>query len=85
MRDTQTRVATLVLCGTGKTDFMFRVGKDQDAAALARPGARPMDCTGRAMRGFVRVDPAKRDASASRNWIAMAETYVGKLPAKGRQ
>jgi len=64
---------------------MFRVGEDQDAAALARPGARPMDVTGRAMRGFVWVDPAKCDAPALRNWIAMAETYVGKLPAKGRQ
>ena len=74
-----------MLCGTGRTDFMFRVGKDQDAAALARPGARPMDFTGRAMRGFVWVDPAKCDARALRDWIAMAETYVGKLPAKGRK
>ena len=74
-----------MLCGTGRTDFMFRVGKDQDAAALARPGARPMDFTGRAMRGFVWVDPAKCDARALRDWIAMAETYVGKLPAKGRR
>jgi hypothetical protein len=74
-----------MLCGTGKTDFMFRVGKDQDAAALARPGARPMDITGRAMSGFVWVDPAKCDARALRDWIAMAETYVGKLPAKGRK
>lgn len=74
-----------MLCGTGKTDFMFRVGKDQDAAALARPGARSMDFTGRAMRGFVWVDPAECDAPALQDWIAMAETYVGKLPAKGRK
>jgi TfoX N-terminal domain len=74
-----------MLCGTGKTDFMFRVGKDQDTAALARQGARPMDITGRAMKGFVWVDPAKCDAPALRDWIAMAQTYVGKLPAKGRK
>ena len=45
-----------MLCGTGKADFMFRVGKDQDAAALKRAGARPMDITGRVMKGFVWVE-----------------------------
>lgn len=71
-----------MLCGTGQGKFMFRVGKDQDAAALARPGAKPMDITGRAMKGFVWVDPAKCDARALKAWLAMAEAYVGKLPAK---
>lgn len=73
-----------MLCGMGEDKFMFRVGKDQDAAALKRPGARPMDLTGRAMRGFVWVDPARCDARALKRWIAMAEDYVGALPAKRR-
>ena len=72
-----------MLCGTGKDDFMFRVGKEQDAAALKRPGARPMDITGRVMKGFVWVDPAKCDARRLKAWVAMAEAYVGALPAKG--
>jgi len=71
-----------MLCGMGEDKFMFRVGKDQDAAALQRPGARPMDITGRAMRGFVWVDPKRCDARALKRWIAMAEDYVGALPAK---
>ncbi len=71
-----------MLCGTGKADFMFRVGKAQDAAALKRPGARPMDITGRVMAGFVWVDPAKCDARSLKAWVAMAERYVGALPAK---
>lgn len=71
-----------MLCGTGKPGFMFRVGKAQDAAALARPGARPMDITGKVMKGFVWVDPAKCDARALKRWIAMAEDYVGALPPK---
>ncbi|HZM35915.1 MAG TPA: TfoX/Sxy family protein [Burkholderiales bacterium] len=70
-----------MLCGTGKSDFMFRVGKVQDADALARPGARPMDITGRKMPGFVWVD-AGCDARALKRWIALAEEYVGALPAK---
>jgi TfoX/Sxy family transcriptional regulator of competence genes len=73
-----------MLCGTGKDAFMFRVGKEQDAAALKRPGARPMDITGRVMAGFVWVDPAKCDARRLKAWVAMAETYVGKLPAKNK-
>ena len=74
-----------MLCGTGKTDFMFRVGKERDAEALARPGARPMDFTGRVMKGFVWVDPAACDGRTLRRWVVLAEDYVGKLPAKGRK
>ncbi|MGH6630608.1 MAG: TfoX/Sxy family protein [Burkholderiales bacterium] len=73
-----------MLCGTGKADFMFRVGKEQDAEALSRPGARPMDITGRIMKGFVWVDPASCDGRALKRWIALAESYVGALPAKGK-
>jgi TfoX/Sxy family transcriptional regulator of competence genes len=73
-----------MLCGTGEDKFMFRVGKEQDAAALKRPGAKPMDITGRVMKGFVWVDPARCDARALKRWIAMADAYVGELPAKRR-
>ena len=71
-----------MLCGTGKTDFMFRVGKDQDAEALSREGARPMDITGRVMKGFVWVEPASCDARGLQRWINLAAGYGGKLPAK---
>jgi hypothetical protein len=71
-----------MLCGMGEDKFMFRVGKDHDAAALARRGAKPMDITGRVMKGFVWVNPARCDARALKRWIAMAEAYVGRLPAK---
>jgi len=71
-----------MLCGASKADFMFRVGKAQDAEALSRKGARPMDFTGRVMAGFVWVDPAACDARALKRWIAFAEKYVGELPAK---
>jgi TfoX/Sxy family transcriptional regulator of competence genes len=74
-----------MLCGTGRKDFMFRVGKEQDAEAMSRKGARPMDITGRVMKGFVWVDPAACDARALKRWIAMTTAYVGKLPAKGKK
>ena len=74
-----------MLCGVGTDKFMFRVGREQDAAALARPGAKPMDITGRVMMGFVWVDPARCDARALGRWIAMAQGCVGELPAKRRK
>lgn len=74
-----------MLCGTGKPGFMFRVGKDQDAEALARPGARPMDISGRVMNGFVWVAPDACDGRALKRWIELAENYVGKLPVKERK
>ena len=45
-----------MLCGTVKAGAIFRVGKAQDAAALALPGVRPMNFTGKEMSGFVEVD-----------------------------
>lgn len=45
------------MCVGVETDrLMVRVGKGGHAEALAQPGARPMDFTGRPMKGFVFVD-----------------------------
>src|SRR6266567_984997 len=45
-------------CGILGNDFVIRTGPDQYEAALSQPHARPMDFTGRAMRGFVYVHPS---------------------------
>lgn len=71
-----------MLCGVHRETLMFRVGKEQEATALARPGARPMDITGRPMAGFVLVDPKACDKNALRTWVALAENYAGTLPHK---
>jgi len=72
-----------MLCGVARPGLMLRVGKDQEARALARAGARPMDFTGRPLRGLVWVDPAACRGRALAGWIALAERFVGALPAKG--
>lgn len=38
-------------------DLMVRVGGDAHDAALSQPHARPMDFTGRSLKGFVYVGP----------------------------
>lgn len=61
---------------------MFRVGPEREAAALALPGTRPMDMTGRPMTGFVDAAPEALDDSTQARLLALALDYVGLMPAK---
>jgi len=47
---------------TGWDRLMVRVGKLPYESLLKRPGSRPMDFTGRVMRGFLFIDPSGFDA-----------------------
>ncbi len=70
-----------MLCGVEVGRFMFRVGKELEAQALAQ-GATRMDITGKPMRGFVWVaEPLARGAGLD-GWIDLAAGYVESLPAK---
>lgn len=66
--------------GTGR--FMFRVGKDNEAEALRRPGAAVVEQGGRRMGGLIFVDDAACDAAALVEWLALALSYVRTLPPK---
>jgi TfoX/Sxy family transcriptional regulator of competence genes len=60
-------------CGVLKNELLVKVGKAAHDEAIARPHARPMDFTGRPMRGFVFVAPAGlRTATQLRRWLALA-------------
>jgi TfoX/Sxy family transcriptional regulator of competence genes len=70
-------------CGIVNDVLMARVGPDAYGDALSRPHARPMDFTGKAMKGFVYVDPAGFAADDQlRGWIALCERFTGSLPPK---
>lgn len=71
-----------MLCGVAVGRFMFRVGAAAENEALAQEGARPMDITGRPMRGFVWVDASLVDSRQVAQWIARAENFVATLPPK---
>ena len=71
-----------MLCGVEVGRFMFRVGAEQEAEALSRPGARPMDITGRPMNGFVWVEAARAAGALLDTWIELAARYVGGLAPK---
>jgi hypothetical protein len=63
-------------------DLMARVGPDRTDAALARPGARPFDFTGRTMRGWVFVGGDELDDDVLDSWIDEASAFVATLPPK---
>ena len=72
-----------MLCGVHKNGGMFRVGKELEAEALAIKGARPMDFTGRPMAGFIDVeDDLLGDDARRHKMLALAQAYVGAMPAK---
>ena len=70
-------------CGTLNNDLVLRIGPQHYERALGEPHARPMDFTGRPIKGFVYVGPAgyKTDASLLK-WVGWARDFVGKLPEK---
>lgn len=69
-----------MLCGVEVGRYMFRVGKELEGEALRRPGATPMDITGKPMRGFVWVRADRAEGEALQAWIELAARYVGALP-----
>lgn len=63
--------------------LMARVGPEAYEAALARPGAAPMDFTGKPMRGFVFIAAeAYAEDDDLREWIALCKSFTATLPAK---
>lgn len=71
-----------MLCGVEVGRYMFRVGPELHAEALARPGGGPMDITGKPMKGFVWVDADAALDAGLENWIYFASRFVGSLPPK---
>lgn len=72
-----------MLVGIIGDELMVRVGTDQEALALKKEGARPMDFTGRPMKGYVFVAPDGIEEEANlEEWIGMAKRFVGTLPPK---
>ncbi|MDA0265153.1 MAG: TfoX/Sxy family protein [Chloroflexi bacterium] len=69
--------------GITGADLMVRPGPDNFEDALRLPHARPMDFTGRPMKGFVYVGPEglANDAGLA-EWVERGAAYARSLPAK---
>ena len=66
--------------------LMARVGPMNYERALASPGVREMDFSGRPMRGYVFVD-AKHLTSVGdlKHWVGVCADFAATLPAKAKK
>ncbi len=70
-------------CGIVGEDLVVRTGVGTYHEALSQPHARPMDFTGRPMRGFVYVGPrGYQSTSMLSSWIQRGLGFVLSLPPK---
>ena len=70
-------------CGVIGEDLMVRVGPDAYQFALKRPGARPMDFTGRPMNGMIYVGPrGHRRAPSLKAWVEEGLSYARSFPPR---
>ena len=72
-----------MFCGVLKNDLVVRVGPDRHEKALSRAHARPMDFTGRSLKGyvFVGLGGLKTDKMLAK-WIEEGVGFVSSLPRK---
>ena len=72
-----------MLVGVWRDSLIVRLGPDEGDDALKEPHVREFDITGRAMKGWVLVEPegVQHDDQLKR-WIQWAVTFVKALPKK---
>src|SRR5687768_14741518 len=73
-------------CGVLKNELVLRLDPARAQELLRRPPTRPMDFTGRPMKGFVFIEEAGlRTDHQLRDWVSMALVFAQSLPSKTRQ
>ena len=72
-----------LLCGARNDGMLMRLGKGNDAWALAMPGIEPMMMQGRQMQGWVRAAPqVYEDDMLRRKLLKAALDFTRSLPKK---
>ena len=70
-------------CGVQDGDLVARIGADEYARALAEPHVRPMDFTGRPMKGYVYVGRGvTRNDRGLQAWVERAIAFTTSLPER---
>jgi TfoX/Sxy family transcriptional regulator of competence genes len=73
-----------MLVAVSKRGLLARVGKDAEAEALSHPGTRIMEMRGRAMPGYVFIEPEAVTNSQIADLLVLARSFVATLPPKGK-
>jgi TfoX/Sxy family transcriptional regulator of competence genes len=71
-----------MFCGIVREDLMARVGADAYEEALSQPHARPMDFTGRPMKGMLYVGAPGITGKNLKTWVDRTLSFAETLPPK---
>lgn len=72
-----------MLVGVWKNSLIVRLGPNEGDKALLEPHVKKFDITGKAMRGWVMVEPdGMEDDGQLKEWIERAVKFVRTLPGK---
>jgi TfoX/Sxy family transcriptional regulator of competence genes len=72
-------------CGIVGNDLMVRIPEDQIATVMRGRHVRPMDFTGKPLKGFVYVSPSGfRTAATLRAWLTRGERVAEEKATKRR-
>jgi hypothetical protein len=70
-------------CGTIGSELVLRLGHEGGEQALRRPHTRPMDFTGKPMKGFVFVaEEGLATDEDLREWVGLAVAFCAGLPPR---
>ena len=69
-------------CGVNGDELIVRLDPGREDDVLASSHARPMDLTGRRMRGFIAVNPDGLAGSQLDRWVHEAVARAETLPPK---
>jgi len=72
-------------CGVLKDDIVLRVDPADALKLLKKPGIRPMDFTGRPMKGFLYAGPKSYAGSGFKKLVDVSVNYAASLPTKKRK
>jgi TfoX/Sxy family transcriptional regulator of competence genes len=73
-----------IVCGVYKDYLILRLGEQEAAAALQKPGVSEFDITGRPMNGWVMVEERACAGKNLEAWLNKARGFVAGLPVKRR-
>jgi hypothetical protein len=71
-----------MVCGVYKDFLILRLGEKQAAEALKLPEVRPLDITGKPMKGWVMIAAPSLTDEAMASWVERARAFAKSLPAK---
>ena len=72
-------------CGVYKDDLIVRVGREKYQEALSRPCTKLFDITGKALKGWVMVEPGGCEIESDlKTWVELGLAFARSLPAKNK-